>query len=117
VGVLLTCSLRGKRGVGRETWAGGDRHLLMVGARGWKSGEGTMWGRHHVVEEDVGVGGLARCPGDAIGRQQPDPPGGWRVHGQLALKQGRVVTNRWSPSYSNRRRRFRLIRIRNLNEF
>jgi hypothetical protein len=57
VGVLSTCSLRGKRGVGRETLAGGDRHLLMVGARGWKSGEGPMWGRHHVVEENVGVGG------------------------------------------------------------
>jgi hypothetical protein len=66
-----------------------------------------------------GVGGWrgARAMLSAGNNPTPAGAGGWRVHGQLALKQGRVVTNRWSPSYSNRWRRFRLIRIRNLNEF
>jgi hypothetical protein len=79
VGVLSTCSLRGKRDAGRETWAGGDRHLLMVGARGWKSGEGPMWGRHHVVEEDVGWGAGAvpgRCYRPATTRPRREQVGG-----------------------------------------
>jgi hypothetical protein len=40
-GVLLMCSLRGKRGTGRKTWAGGDRHLLTVvgGVKQWGGAE------------------------------------------------------------------------------
>jgi hypothetical protein len=42
-GVLSMCSLRGKRGRGRKTWAGGDRRLLTVGGGG-AAGRGQCGG-------------------------------------------------------------------------
>jgi hypothetical protein len=83
VGVLLACSLRGKRGARRKTWAGGDRHLLRVGGGGQSSGEWSVWGWRHIAGEDVG--GLAWCLGGAVGRQRPNPSGsGWVAHAHVA---------------------------------
>jgi hypothetical protein len=48
-----------------------------------------VWGWCHAAEEDVG--GLVRCPDDAVARQRPDPSeSGWAAHACMAgAKQGR----------------------------
>jgi hypothetical protein len=60
------------------------------------------------MEEDVG--GLARCSGDAVGRQRPDRDGsGQATHARVpGAKQRRLGRQQVGPSYSNGRRRFEL---------
>jgi hypothetical protein len=72
---------RGEKDLGRR------RSMPFNG--GGSSGEGPVWGWCHAAEEDVG--GLVRCPDDAVARQRPDPSeSGWAAHACTAgAKQGR----------------------------
>jgi hypothetical protein len=73
-GVLSMCSLRGKRGRGRKTWAGGDRRLLTVGGGG-AAGRGQCGGSTMRWRRTWGGGGGWRCCQSAVARPRRERAG------------------------------------------